>query len=345
MKLLFVSGPGRSGTTLLRDLLDGHPQISVWPNEWQYISLYTRYVNKDLSEKMSVSEILTCFQKDRSKFAPVLDGTVNDHRLSDRKGRFLELNPDFATRAWAEKDKRVDAKEFYYLVANSFKWLDSQEIFCNKCNDPENIIDYIAYFRKAKFIFIIRDPVESYISKLKHRAKGYPLGYSGFPHSIPLFSFLEIKDFFKMLHVVRSIPDIFKNILILKMEDMLDDRIGKLKEMTDFLKIDYTDSLNRLTFFGEPVPGYFVDHKEGADNILSKEATIDKEAALTINEKKWFSTYETLFSPYYPDIEEKIDKIKTVSLFARSYRYYKKYQKIKSISFLRAYLKLLKVMD
>ena len=194
MKALFISGHGRSGTTLLRDLLDGHPQIAVWPNEWQFTTLYKHHVNKNLSERIAVDKILMYFKNDKDKFLPVLDGSVSDHRLQSKKQDFLKLNSTFAEKLWALKDRIVDAKEFYYLVADNFKWLDSQELFCNKCNDPENIMSYMSYFREASFIFIIRDPIESYISKLKHRAKGYSLVYSGYPYSVPLFSFLEIKD-------------------------------------------------------------------------------------------------------------------------------------------------------
>ena len=327
--MLFISGPGRSGTTLLRDLLDGHPQLAVWPNEWQFITLYRSYVTRDLSDKIPVSKILTCFLKEENKFTPVLEGSVSDHRLQNEDKRFLKLNPTFAKNLWAIKDRKVNAREFYYIVGNSFKWLNSQDIFCNKCNDPENIMHYLSYFREASFLFIIRDPIESYISKLKHRAKIYALVDSSFTHSIPLSSFLEIKEFFKVVQVITSMPDLFENVLILKMEHLLDNPIKKLENIVHFLGISYNDSLTNLTFFGEPVPGYFVDPKENADQILPKEVTIDRKAGLTINEKKWFSYHSDLFLPFYPDIEEKINKVDTVSLFARSYKYFRKYQDIK----------------
>jgi len=136
-KLLFISGPGRSGTTLLKDLFDGHPQIAVWPNEWQFITLYKKYVRKNLWEKVNLGEILTCLQSDKQKFNPVLEGSVVDHRAKDTASRFPILNPNFAEKLWKEKDRRFNAKEFYYLVANAFKWPHSQIFFCNKCNDPE----------------------------------------------------------------------------------------------------------------------------------------------------------------------------------------------------------------
>ena len=38
--IIFVLGTGRSGSTLLRSLLDGHPELVVWPFEFSYYSLF-----------------------------------------------------------------------------------------------------------------------------------------------------------------------------------------------------------------------------------------------------------------------------------------------------------------
>ncbi|MCP4613463.1 MAG: sulfotransferase [Planctomycetes bacterium] len=342
MKLLFISGQGRSGTTLLRDLLDGHLQVAVWPNEWQFVTLYKKYVTKHLNDRISVGEILTCFQKEKNKFNPVLEGSVTDHRLRNKASRFTELNPGFEKKLWIERNKKVNAKEFYYLVANTFKWMHSHDIFCNKCNDPENIMDYISYFREARFIFMIREPISSYISKLKHRSKGLPLSPPSFPHDIFLHSFLEIKEFFKALHFIESMPDLSNNILIIRMEDLRNHQVKQLNNIVNFLEIDYKDSLTRLTYFAQPVPGYFVDPKTKDNGILPIETVIDKEAGLTVKEKKWFSLNKDLFLPYYPDIGDRISQIATTSLFTRSYKYLKKHQNIKKIKFLKLYLELFK---
>lgn len=40
---VFVVGSGRSGTTLIQSLLDGHPQLLVWPEEYGYYTIWNDY--------------------------------------------------------------------------------------------------------------------------------------------------------------------------------------------------------------------------------------------------------------------------------------------------------------
>ncbi|MFX0140053.1 MAG: sulfotransferase [Candidatus Hodarchaeota archaeon] len=341
MKLLFISGPGRSGTTLLKDLLDGHPQIAVWPNEWQFITLYKKYVRKNLFEKVSVGEILTCFQCDKKKFYPVLEGTVIDHRMKNVVSKFPKLNPDFTQKLWKDKDLNLNAKEFYYLVADSFRWQHSQNIFCNKCNDPQNIMEYMSHFREAGFIFMIRNPIASYISKLKHRAKGLNLVPPHFAWNVFLHSFLEIKDFFKSLKFLQESEDLFKNFIVIKMEDIRNNSFKSLKFITDSLNIEYNDSLTNLTFLGDPVPGYLADPKANSSRILPLENTEENQVGLTAKEKKWLLYHKDLFTSYYPEIENEIHNLPTVDLLRRTYMFFNKYQNTGKEQFIKLYSELL----
>ena len=44
--ILFVIGPGRSGTTLLRSLLDNHEELLLWPFEFNIYDLINKIVKK-----------------------------------------------------------------------------------------------------------------------------------------------------------------------------------------------------------------------------------------------------------------------------------------------------------
>ncbi len=339
MELVFISGQGRSGTTLLKDLFDNHPQVAVWPNEWQYLTNYSKFVSKDSNEKINVKNIINLLNNDR-KFNTVYENNIFDHRDFKREKKYSSQNPNFKSLLHENDNEELDVKEFYNIIANAYKWKSTQKIFCNKCNDPENIIDYISHFRKAKFIFMIRNPLNSFISKLKHRAKGYQLVSESYPHSIPLISFIEIKSFFKILKMVLELKDLFKNIFILKLEDFIKNKTECLNKIMHFLNIDYSDTLNDLTFFGDQVNGYFVDVIAGSNKVITKKKVLH-DIKLTENEKKWFDCYSNLFIKFYPDFNDKLNMIKPVKLFDRSFEYFKKYQNVSKKMVKKYYSKLL----
>lgn len=337
MQLLFISGSGRSGTTLLRDLLDGHPEIAVWPNEWQFLTLYKKHVSSNLNQRFSVGDILACLHGDVGKFTPVLKGTIVDHRERNTPSKFPALNPYFAQKLYQQKNNWLNAKEFYYLVANSYRWQDSQYIFCNKCNDPENILDYVSHFREASFVFMLRDPISTYISKLKYRSRGKSLTPADFAHNTFTHTFIEIKELFKSLKFLQESADFFKNILVMKLEDLRSDSTRCLDIIMDFLNIKYNDSLTSLTAFGSPISGNFIDPRNKNNKLVSVDKTVNHDNCLTAKEKEWFLHYKEQFRPFYPDIEDRVNNTPTVNVYERSYMYFKEYQQMEEKQFLKIF--------
>jgi len=78
---------------------------------------------------------------------------------------------------------------------------------------------------------MIRNPIASYISKLKHRAKGINLVPPHFAWNVFLQSFLEVKDFFKSLQFLRESKDLFKNFIVMKIEDLRNNTFESLNLM------------------------------------------------------------------------------------------------------------------
>ena len=49
---VFIVGATRTGTTLLRSILDAHPEFSV-PRETEFYVLFNRYIEKQRLERLS----------------------------------------------------------------------------------------------------------------------------------------------------------------------------------------------------------------------------------------------------------------------------------------------------
>ncbi|MCB2186160.1 MAG: sulfotransferase [Deltaproteobacteria bacterium] len=323
--LLFVAGPGGSGTTLLRDLLDSHPQLAVWPNEWPYLSLYRQHVSRDLAARLLLDRIVADLLADTRKFRPVYELTPADSRPPYPVARLDQLNPGFPAKLAARGQESLNAREAYLAVAQAFLWDPAQTMFCNKSNEPSWLHDYLSQFPTARFVFIIRHPVDVYLSKLRRRARGYSLAPEVFSHSVFSRSYQEIRAFHQTLSLVEGLAGKSPRHFCLRMEDLLAEPAAWLARLAAFLEVEDHPNLHRPTYFGQEVMGN-LNHKrpEGRD-LLPPAATIDREAGLTRQEKKWFLAIRALFEPHYPDLEEDLTFTPETGLEERSRDFFAKY--------------------
>jgi hypothetical protein len=330
MDLLFISGPGRSGTTLMKDLLDGHPEIAMWPNEWQYLSIYKKYIGKELSKELDYKQAIESLLQDTSKFQPVVMDIATDNRLGTEI-KISDINPGFRKRLLnKEVNKEVGAETLYKIIGEQYLWRSEQHIFANKCNDPNNILDYYFLFMKARFLFIIRDPIECYLSKIRHRARGIGFLRSHLGGCIFTESFNEIRNFYKSLELLDIAIEKLR-YLIIKIEDLVKDEDRVLARLCDFCNIETGKSLHQLTYLESPINGYFVDQREHSQFIVKNTNEYFK-LGLTEREKEWFSYNRGLFESYYPYLLDKIEETPTVSLKERSAMFFQKYRKEQALS-------------
>jgi sulfotransferase family protein len=242
---VFISGYHKSGTTLLLSLLDGHPELVVFPEELHFFKnvLFAQdkaeAIRKDTGFKM---------------FLPQWDHEI----LSPGAANFREGYPEF------------DCVQFDQLVENALRAHTSDKDLLLRLIDAFAKVDHIdpvdklhwvsktprdeiffpimqkMFGREFKLIYIVRDPRDVYhsISK-KKELEGRQTARS----RSDLITFCIYWQ--TQLNRVISYQKKHQNVAIVRFEDVLTHTEDTLRRLCGFLQIEYSDELLQSTRHGK----------------------------------------------------------------------------------------------
>jgi hypothetical protein len=246
--LAFVCGHRKSGTTLLANLLDGHPQLSVYPVDLALLYAYfPEFIRRhcDAGERQArLRQIL--FDDLRRRLDPAaLDIDALERRF------FAGLSEDDLGRLDALIPRLMSAFEGV-TGASGARWgvfkETSIEIYAAEILD---------WFADARFIHLVRDPRDNFAA-LAAGVDGY---YSrmGEDHNRTLASLLNrVRTGFRMARRNRAQFG-EERYLILRFEDLTTAPKSSMHGVADFLGIDFTPSLLAPTVLGRPTGGNAFD--------------------------------------------------------------------------------------
>lgn len=168
----FVIASGRSGSTLLRSLLDGHPDLAVWPFEFSYYSHWEREIGGS-TERRPVRELLRTFEP--------LEFRNFDGYSADLGDRTYQFEPEkvqaFRDRLGRQGDATANRKEFLELVmaafAEAFAGGRAPRMWVLTINQPTDHL--VEDFPGAPVLAAIRHPIHTYVSAKRYYFKAADL--------------------------------------------------------------------------------------------------------------------------------------------------------------------------
>jgi hypothetical protein len=150
----FIIGRPRSGTTLLRTLLDAHPAVKVPPEYPVILSLYNRFG----SRKSWNSNLLHEFDKSFKTQPPSENWRYTYLRINEAELKnAVGLLPD-------ETTFEDLVKTYYYCYNSIFEKGDVQLLGNKNPVFSSYALRLARIFPKAKFIFVTRDYRDNYLS-------------------------------------------------------------------------------------------------------------------------------------------------------------------------------------
>lgn len=214
--IFYVVGRPRSGTTLLRVILNAHPSVIIPPECQFIINLYKKYRQ------------VKCWT------APKIDDFINDLKKQwkfdtwhiDSRKLVETLHSLEGAHSYAKVCKSV------YLTYGANTHADSDVHLGDKNPGYTLYMEKLArIFPDAKFIFLQRDFRDNYVSLIE----------SGFELPIPSYAAFKWRYYFKQaLKFQKRHPD---KIKILKYEEFIQKPQETFSELCNFLDIQYIPSL------------------------------------------------------------------------------------------------------
>jgi hypothetical protein len=248
--LSFVCGHRKSGTTLLANLLDGHPQLAVYPVDlvllYAYFPDFIRKHSDPTERRARIERVLFADLRQRldpallnvDEIAGVFFAGLSDGDLANADiliGRLMAAFQSVTGRG-------LEATRFGVFKETSI------EIYA---------AEMLAWFPDARFVHLVRDPRDNFAA-LAAGVDGY---YSrmGEDHNRTLASLLNrARTGFRMAWCNRAQFG-EDRYLILRFEDLATDPRASMRIVADFLEIDFVPSLLTPSTHGQPAGGNAFD--------------------------------------------------------------------------------------
>jgi hypothetical protein len=229
---VFICGAPRSGTTLMRDLLDGHPMLSVLPSEGRYFGNWERRLASD----PAATEIWT------REWLQRLVNPMNQPpywllgRGSDSSIRFAR-----SMLAWAEQPGASPLVTLA-LAAAALHPAGAERVrhWVDKTPGYETQLEAIwSRFPRAKAIVMVRRPEAIAASYVTGVARG---GVKAAPVAAMLRNVAR-----SYAATRRAQTD---QMLLVSYEALAADRAGVMARVAAFLRVDWHDALLRQSILG-----------------------------------------------------------------------------------------------
>jgi hypothetical protein len=308
-KFLLIGGAKASGKSLIRGVLDGHPElfVSIF-HEVIFQSLYVE--DADVYKKKDIQEIRTnlaskgsYYQLERltrKAFYYTVAGA--DHRRINTK------NFDFYSfdKSWVDdlyrKGTEWTSQEVCSAIYRSFdqhlhpflKKLSKKKYYCSLSNGlPNAISGFLKTFPNSKIIYLKRDPIEmvdGLVKRVNSKTKKVPndIRSNWFTRKTLIKKWCTF-DFIKSVveldkEADKALKKYPKQVLILKFSDFFDNSEKETMKIKKFLNI--SDHINLQNY---SVGGIKIVNSDRT-SFLSKQIDVDY-AGLRKNEVKKLKSY------------------------------------------------------
>jgi protein-tyrosine sulfotransferase len=254
---IFILGSHKSGTTMLRGLLDGVPGIFSIPIEthvFEYTGHWVDYeLRRSIPRKLTFDQVLGSIQrsieksnKKSGKFARYGGDSLSENQWN--LSNLLQYINENGRNSFENNDlKGFISAYFEGLYYSLFSDLPSESLrYVEK--SVENA-EYAGVLKKlfpdAKFIHVIRNPYATVVSIRKYMSFRGQYPFLGW-----IFDALDNNYYYSM-----SNPMFISDYLIVRYEDLILNTESKMHEVSQFLNLSFNDSMLTPTSLGKLWPG------------------------------------------------------------------------------------------
>lgn len=253
---IFILGAHKSGSSLLRSLLDGHKDLFVIPFETHLLQHAGVWVDYHLRQRepanLSLEQIAASYFDNIALYNQQTD-PISDAIL---KGKF-DLS-GVKERLKGPYNSLVEVISKYFDAAHQGLLnspLPPTKRVVEKSVENAELATYLQkLFPDAFFIYILRNPYSNVYSLRKVQKKRTNRKY---PSLYPILSALKNSYY----HLYRN-KEVLEKLFVVKYEDLLTSPIEVMQKVAAFLDINFETTLLRPSLVGEPWKGNSTTKKE-----------------------------------------------------------------------------------
>jgi len=238
---VFIFGCHKSGTSLLRALLDGHPDLFIVPFETHYfktVGHWSRYPMRE-SAHMNLSTL--------SQMRAILQlvEAVNDTKEPNMGDSAINGRIDMD--AFKDNFSSGELEQYLQAVHIGLYGTPCERRFVEKTVGNEEFAIELSYeYPDATFLHIYRDPYSNLVSLRKYAMRQNKT----YPRLSPLVKTIEHSEYF-----LRKNLALIEGYMPVSYECLLKNTADVMEDVADILNIDFLDCLLEPSVFGEPWSG------------------------------------------------------------------------------------------
>ncbi len=297
--LILISQIQRSGGTLLAQLLDGHPECLSYGHE-----IYIGHPDKSTWPKISLADGLETWWQTLKETAAERHfdkGFFKSSRSTNSDyDRFpFLLVPSLQKRIFCDALREtppVEARDIFnaYMTSYFNAWIDYKNIsgeqrkkyvsaFVPQMHqESKNIEQFFSIYPDGCFITIVRDPLNWYASAARHRATEY----GDFRVAMQKWK-ASTRQSIALVQMYKS-----RSALIV-FEDLVRNPEAVMRQLSDFLKLEYHPTMTIPTFNGISVKAdssFKVEQTGILSDVLTRGETLNSNQR--INDDEAFLLYQ-----------------------------------------------------
>ncbi|MFC4558008.1 sulfotransferase family protein [Virgibacillus kekensis] len=271
---IFLIGNHKSGTSLLRSLLDSHEDLFVIPNEihpFKHLGYWIDYdMRKNYPKQLSVREKVRNFKE----WIEYSNQAFDKYADSDTRNIWdLDLLNNLVKQR-LETDQEISDKDLVdFFLETPYQLIQKKPIPQNKriveksVEHGEFAADLQKMYPHAKFVHIIRNPYSNLVSIRKY------IGRNKFP-----FLRDPVNALYNSYYYLEKNQRIIDNYFVIRYEDLLTKPDETISEIAEFLGIPNQNSLYQPSSLGGNWAGNSTNNVEfkgiSAKNINSWKTNI-----------------------------------------------------------------------
>jgi len=269
---IFVSGLRKSGTSMVKNLLDGHPDLFTYPPNELHFFRYSEHdsVVKDKQGRANSPADL-CDQLAGIDFVQrMAEESSDDYRPQIDIDRFNELVANHQPTEYPEVYKAL-----FESMARAASHFEGNFEDCRPTSktvlETEFFSELREWFPDLKFVYVLRSPYGHFASARNSMrlqsgtGEGSEMGILSDPYPFVGSELRRMQlSYYFAEKFARLHPEQF---YVLIYDEILADPEPTLRDLAAFLGIDYHESLTNPTICGEPWGGnsWYVEEFEGID--------------------------------------------------------------------------------